>query len=38
MREPIEEKVKEEVKTKASDLLNGFFNKKKKPADTTKVN
>ena len=37
-KEEVKAKVKEEVKTKASDLLNGFFNKKKKAADTTKVN
>ncbi|OAB28046.1 AsmA-like C-terminal region [Flavobacterium fryxellicola] len=29
---------KEEVKAKATDLLNGLFNKKKKVIDTTKVN
>ena len=37
-QEEVKTKVKEEVKTKASDLLNGLFNKKKKVADTTKVN
>jgi hypothetical protein len=34
----VQTKAKEEVKTKATELLNGFFNKKKKAVDTTKVN
>ena len=37
-KEEVKAKAKEEVKTKATDLLNGFFNKKKKVVDTTKVN
>ena len=35
----VQQKAKEEVKTKATDLLNNLFNKKKKVAtDTTKTN
>ncbi|MBP4140719.1 AsmA-like C-terminal region-containing protein [Flavobacterium sp. P4023] len=37
-KEEVKAKVNEEVKKKAADILNGFFNKKKKVADTTKVN
>jgi hypothetical protein len=37
-KEEVKTKAIEEVKTKANDLLKGLFNRKKKAADTTKVN
>lgn len=37
-KQEVKEKLTQEVKTKAKELLNGFFNKRKKTVDTTKVN
>jgi hypothetical protein len=37
-KQEVKEKLTQEVKTKANELLNGFFNKRKKTVDTTKVN
>ena len=38
IKQEIKTKATDQVKTKANDLLNGLFNKKKKVVDTTKVN
>jgi hypothetical protein len=37
-KEEVQQKATQEVKTKAAELLNGLFNRKKKVVDTTKVN
>ena len=37
-KEEAQQKATQEVKTKAAELLNGLFNRKKKVVDTTKVN